>query len=253
MSLHFIFIPLCHIRKSRCFFLFLCSLNCVFICVPIRGRQYKWPGCTLTCNLKLSVFTCPPSYGHGAAFFIVLCSIICIPTREMLHKKHTAPSHWQISLIVYPWTVLFIYFFCFGKGPSDSGFKPGPPAVRGVQPLNMGWPSQPPHHAPRLLILKKSFTEHGEQPKKPKKLLLSQLQLKLKLRSRSLSKLADQDTKVIWLQSQLRYSAVVLYFCYRSYIFQCCSLSLIVTKQRDPETGQQSLLFQVCTAWLLVL
>lgn len=41
--------------------------------------------------------------------------------------------------------------------------------------------------------------ELEEQPKRPKKLLLSQHQQKLKLRLRSLSKLADQDTKVNWL------------------------------------------------------
>lgn len=91
-------------------------------------------------------------------------------------------------------------------------------------------------------------TEHGEQLRRPKKLLLSQLQQKSKLRSRSLSKLGDQDTKVSWLCT----SAVTIQICCNYIIIQCIfhvslCLSLLVTKQRDPETGQQSLLFQVCS------
>lgn len=41
--------------------------------------------------------------------------------------------------------------------------------------------------------------ELAGQPRRPKKLLLSQPQQNLKLRLRSLSKLAVQDTKVNWL------------------------------------------------------
>lgn len=40
--------------------------------------------------------------------------------------------------------------------------------------------------------------ELAGQPRRPKKLLPSRHQQKLKLRLRSLSKLADQDTKVNW-------------------------------------------------------